>query len=91
MESTAWAEYGTESGNPKCANCMVHSGYEATAVNDTFSSLRGLLATARATIFTRHKDEHALRLLNDAVRPVHSYNPLVQIEESSSQMKETNA
>jgi len=91
MESTAWAEYGTESGNPKCANCMVHSGYEATAVNDTFSSLRGLLATARATIFTRHKDEHALKLLNDAVRPVHSYNPLVQIEESSSQMEETNA
>src|SRR5438270_763129 len=27
MDSTAWEEYGTESGNPKCANCMVHSGY----------------------------------------------------------------
>jgi hopanoid biosynthesis associated radical SAM protein HpnH len=91
MESTAWAEYGTESGNPKCANCMVHSGYEATAVNDTFSSLRGLLATARATIFTSHKDEHALKLLNESVRPVHSYNPLVQIQESSSQLEETNA
>src|SRR5262244_3958241 len=70
MESTAWAEYGTESGNPKCANCMVHSGYEASAVNDTFSSLRGLLATARATLFTRHADEHALKLLNEQVRPV---------------------
>jgi hopanoid biosynthesis associated radical SAM protein HpnH len=91
MESTAWQEYGTESGNPKCANCMVHSGYEASAVNDTFSSLRGLLATAKATIFTRHKDEHALKLLNENVRPVHSYNPLVQIEEGSSQLEETNA
>ena len=91
MESTAWEEYGTESGNPKCANCMVHSGYEASAVNETFSSLRGLLATAKATIFTRHKDEHALKLLNEHVRPVHSYNPLVQIEESSSQMEETSA
>ena len=91
MDSTAWHEYGTESGNPKCANCMVHSGYEASAVNDTFSSLRGLLATAKATIFTRHKDEHALKLLNEHVRPVHSYNPLVQIEESSSQMEETSA
>ncbi|MGC2698171.1 MAG: adenosyl-hopene transferase HpnH [Candidatus Angelobacter sp.] len=90
MESTAWQEYGTESGNPKCANCMVHSGYEATAVNDTFSSLRGLLATARATIFTSHKDEHALKLLNESVRPVHSYNPLVQIQESS-ELEETNA
>src|SRR5450432_3489636 len=91
MESTAWEEYGTESGNPKCANCMVHSGYEATAVNDTFSSLRGLLATAKGTLFTRHKDEHAMKLLNDSVRPVHSYNPLVQIEESSSQLEETSA
>ena len=91
MDSTAWAEYGTESGNPKCANCMVHSGYEASAVNDTFSSLRGLLATAKATIFTSHKDEHALKLLNEHVRPVHSYNPLVQIEESASQLEETSA
>jgi hopanoid biosynthesis associated radical SAM protein HpnH len=90
MESTAWEEYGTESGNPKCANCMVHSGYEATAVNDTFGSLRGLLSTARATIFTRHKDEHALKLLNETERPVHSYDPLVQIKEAS-QLEETNA
>ena len=91
MDSTAWQEYGTESGNPKCANCMVHSGYEASAVNDTFSSVRGLLATAKATIFNHHKDEHALKLLNEHVRPVHSYNPLVQIEESSSQFEETSA
>jgi hopanoid biosynthesis associated radical SAM protein HpnH len=91
MESTAWEEYGTESGNPKCANCMVHSGYEASAVNETFSSLSGLLATAKATIFARHKDEHAMKLLNEHVRPVHSYNPLVQIEESSSQLEETSA
>ncbi len=91
MASTAWEEYGTESGNPKCANCMVHSGYEASAVNDTFSSLRGLLATAKATLFTQHKDEHALKLLNEPVRPVHSYNPLVQIQESSNQFEETKA
>jgi hopanoid biosynthesis associated radical SAM protein HpnH len=91
MDSTAWHEYGTESGNPKCANCMVHSGYEASAVNETFSSLRGVLATAKATLFTRHKDEHAMKLLNEHVRPVHSYNPLVQIEESTSQLEETSA
>lgn len=35
IEDTAWDNYGTGK-NPKCANCMVHSGYEATAVNDTF-------------------------------------------------------
>jgi len=33
MNETDWDAYGT--GNyEKCANCMVHSGYEATAVND---------------------------------------------------------
>ena len=91
MEATAWHEYGTESGNPKCANCMVHSGYEASAVNDTFSSLRGLLATAKATLFTSHRDEDALRMLNEPVRPVHSYNPLVQIETTSDELEESRA
>ncbi len=34
MEETDWDAYGT--GNyEKCADCMVHSGYEATAVVDT--------------------------------------------------------
>lgn len=51
MRSTAWERYGTESGNPRCANCMVHSGYEASAVDDTFGSLRGFFSTVRATLF----------------------------------------
>lgn len=37
MEETGWDNYGT-GRNPKCANCMVHSGYEASAVEDTFRS-----------------------------------------------------
>ena len=33
METTEWDKYGT--GNyEKCADCMVHCGYEATAVMD---------------------------------------------------------
>jgi hopanoid biosynthesis associated radical SAM protein HpnH len=35
IADTPWESYGT-GRNPKCANCMVHSGYEATAVNDIF-------------------------------------------------------
>jgi hopanoid biosynthesis associated radical SAM protein HpnH len=36
MESTDWDSYGV--GNyEKCADCMVHSGFEATAVNDSIS------------------------------------------------------
>src|SRR6516165_9780841 len=71
MAATEWANYGTESGNPKCANCMVHSGYEASAVDEGFGSLRGFLALARIFLFSpRYKDEDALRMLNEPVRPV---------------------
>ena len=43
--------YGRASGNPKCADCMVHCGYEPAAVEATFGSLGGLLATARLMLF----------------------------------------
>ena len=91
MAETEWTCYGTESGNPKCANCMVHSGYEATGVDYTFSSLRGLWETAKATLFTKNEDDEALRMLNEPVTPVHSYNPLVQINPSSKKYEETRA
>ena len=91
MAETEWANYGTESGNPKCANCMVHSGYEASGVDYTFSSLKGLWETAKATLFTRNEDDEALRMLNEPVKPVHSYNPLVQIDGNPSKFEETRA
>jgi hypothetical protein len=31
IEKTDWNSYGTASGNPKCADCMMHCGYEPTA------------------------------------------------------------
>lgn len=34
IENTRWEDYGTKSGNPKCADCMVHCGYEPTAAMD---------------------------------------------------------
>jgi len=80
LSTTNWSNYGTESGNPACANCMVHSGYEASAVNATFSSLGGFLATVKATLFTGYRDEEALRLLDEPQAPVH---PLVQITPTS--------
>ena len=50
MEETEWERYGT-GRNPKCNDCMVHCGYEATAVNDAFRSplkaLRVMLAGPR--------------------------------------------
>jgi hopanoid biosynthesis associated radical SAM protein HpnH len=52
MENTNWDKYGARSGNLRCADCMVHSGYEASAVNHTFSSIDGLCATVRAMFFS---------------------------------------
>jgi hopanoid biosynthesis associated radical SAM protein HpnH len=69
MEATEWHRYGTESGNAKCANCMVHSGYEASAVDDTFGSLKGFLATVRASLFSKYADDAALAMLEEPVRP----------------------
>ena len=91
MTTTEWDNFGTESGNPKCANCMVHSGYEASGVDYTFGSLKGLFAAAKATLFTKNEDDEAYRMLNEPVRPVHSYNPLVQIETPSNNLEETRA
>jgi len=49
METTDWDRYGT-GRNEQCADCMVHCGYEATAVDDTFSSWSGFARTVRVTL-----------------------------------------
>jgi len=79
LDATEWHKYGQESGNPQCANCMVHSGYEASAVNHTFSSLGGFLATVKATLFSTYRDEEALRMLDAPPKPLHIAGELVQI------------
>ncbi len=81
METTDWDAYGTQSGNPQCANCMVHCGYEPTSVDDTFGSLRGFVDTVKAT-FSLYPDQEAASDLNREIRPVYSHNPLVQIDEA---------
>jgi hopanoid biosynthesis associated radical SAM protein HpnH len=91
LKTTEWQNYGTESGNPKCANCMVHSGYEASAVDHTFSGLGGMWATVKTFFAGNYEDADALSLLNEPVRPVHAFNPLVQIEAGKSQLTETRA
>jgi hopanoid biosynthesis associated radical SAM protein HpnH len=75
LDSTDWSKYGYESGNAKCANCMLHSGYEASAVDYTFS-LRGVFATVRAMLFSQYRDRDALKQI--AVEKPQP--PLVQIE-----------
>jgi hypothetical protein len=51
MEETEWERYGT--GNyEKCANCMAHCGYEATAVTDAVRHPLKALRTALRPIDT---------------------------------------
>jgi hypothetical protein len=45
----------------------------------------------KASLSTTYADADALEMLNEPVKPVHSYNPLVQIESSKGQFEETHA
>jgi hopanoid biosynthesis associated radical SAM protein HpnH len=51
MEDTNWDNYGV--GNyEKCADCMVHSGFEATAVNDAIANPLKALSVAMRGVRT---------------------------------------
>jgi hopanoid biosynthesis associated radical SAM protein HpnH len=66
MEETDWDSYGT--GNyEKCADCMVHSGYEASAVVDTVK--RPWKAAAVALRGIRTEGEMAPEIALDRQRP----------------------
>lgn len=49
IETTNWDGYGT-GRNDQCADCMVHCGYEASAVDDTFGSWSGFARTVKLTL-----------------------------------------
>jgi hopanoid biosynthesis associated radical SAM protein HpnH len=51
LDTTNWDDYGRASGNPKCADCMMHCGYEPSAVSEAFGSWRGFLKTATMFLF----------------------------------------
>jgi hopanoid biosynthesis associated radical SAM protein HpnH len=53
MATTRWERYGRSSGNDKCRDCMVHCGYEATAVDRTFGTWRGFRDAVVATVTGR--------------------------------------
>jgi hopanoid biosynthesis associated radical SAM protein HpnH len=71
MEGTDWAAYGRASGNPKCQNCMVHCGYEPSAVDHTFASFGGMFATVKAMVFNTYANPAAKRRLEEAKAKPH--------------------
>lgn len=50
MEETDWSRYGHASGNPRCRDCMVHCGFEPSAVDATFRSVKNLGTTLNAML-----------------------------------------
>jgi hopanoid biosynthesis associated radical SAM protein HpnH len=48
MEDTEWNHYGHKSENPKCRDCMVHCGFEPTAVLDATRNVKNMLVSLRS-------------------------------------------
>jgi hypothetical protein len=47
LDTTPWDKYGNVN-NPKCASCMAHCGYEATAVEDMLKNpIKALLVSIK--------------------------------------------
>jgi hopanoid biosynthesis associated radical SAM protein HpnH len=81
MDETDWDAYGT-GRYEKCADCMVHSGYEASAVVDTIAHP---LAAARVALAgVRTSGPMAPELALDRQRPaqyVHARHVAIKLEE----------
>ncbi|HEV3397324.1 MAG TPA: adenosyl-hopene transferase HpnH [Xanthobacteraceae bacterium] len=94
MEETDWDSYGT--GNyEKCANCMVHCGYEATAVKDAIAHpLKALAASLRGV---RTDGPMAPEIPLEGQRPAeyvfsrHVERKLAEINEAGTRAKRPSA
>ncbi len=79
INETDWDNYGYESGNPDCSQCMVHSGYEATAVDHTFASFGGMWGTIKAMLFNKYANPAAMKRLDEEKHKPHG--PLARLVE----------
>jgi hopanoid biosynthesis associated radical SAM protein HpnH len=77
INDTEWERYGRASGNRACQQCMVHCGYEPSAVDHTFGAVSGLWGTVRAMLSSSYVDpQAAARLAEEAKKP---HGPMVQL------------
>jgi hopanoid biosynthesis associated radical SAM protein HpnH len=94
MDTTDWDAYGV--GNyEKCADCMVHSGFEATAVQDTFKHPIKALTTTLRGITTEGEMAPDISIENQ--RPAqyvfsrHVEQKLGEIQENKTRSKQASA
>jgi hopanoid biosynthesis associated radical SAM protein HpnH len=79
INNTEWDAYGRASGNPHCQQCMVHCGYEPSAVNHTFASFGGMWGTIKAMVFNSYANPAAKRRLAEEAKKPHT--PLARLVE----------
>ncbi|MEX0742366.1 MAG: adenosyl-hopene transferase HpnH, partial [Phycisphaeraceae bacterium] len=77
IETTDWDAYGRASGNPSCQQCMVHCGYEPSAVNHTFAGFNGIWANAKPILFNSYANPAAKQKLKEEAKKPHG--PLAQL------------
>jgi len=65
IAETEWENYGRASGNSQCQQCMVHCGYEPSAVDHTFASFGGMWSTVKAMLFNTYASPRARRRLEE--------------------------
>ena len=58
FEDDPWKKYGV-GNDPRCANCMMHCGFESTTILEAFTRPRDWLALLRESV--RHKAEARIR------------------------------
>ena len=87
METTDWDSYGT-GAYEKCANCMAHCGYEATAAEAMFSSpVAGMKVALRGV---RTEGEMAPEIPLDRQRPA-QYVFAGQVQQKLSEIRAVEA
>ena len=57
IEETPWERYGT-GRDPRCSDCMVHCGYEPTAVVDATSSFGNMMRALRVDLMKKGSNGH---------------------------------
>lgn len=69
LDTTPWDKYGNVN-NPKCANCMAHCGYEATAVEDMLANpIKGMMVALRGPKTTGDMVEVSAPKFDEVVKP----------------------
>jgi hopanoid biosynthesis associated radical SAM protein HpnH len=81
MDETDWDAYGT-GRYEKCADCMVHSGYEASAVKDTFARPLAAAKVALRGVETRGPMAPDIPLRDQRpAQHVHAHQVAIRLEE----------